>query len=203
MKPIYEQMLELARPYLDTRSNDIHIQVCLRFAWVLLDQVQADEAIVIPAIMLHDLGWKMIPEDLQLTAFGPIAQNPELNRRHELESVRLAREILEQVNYDSARGQEILTIIDGHDSRKHALSMNDQMVKDLDKLSRFTSEGFYIDQRRFGIPAGQYADWIEQQIEGWFFLGVSKELARAEIKQRKSEIAAGAGKEAVAYADHN
>ena len=181
-------ILALAQPYLDTRHNDVHVQTSCRFARRLLEQIDADEDLVIPAILLHDIGWKMIPEELQLTAFGPAAQNPELNRKHELESVRLAREILEQVEYDPDKTGEILVIIEGHDSRKVALSVNDQVVKDADKLWRFAPEGFYIDCRRFGIPAGEYAEWLDKQIEGWFFTTVGKALAREEIANRKAEL---------------
>ncbi len=188
MKPIYERILALAQPYLDTRQNDVHIKVSYRYILQLLEQVPADKDIVIPAILLHDVGWKMVPEELQLTAFGPTAQNPELNRKHEVEGVRIARDILQQVEYEPAKVSEILTIIDGHDSRKTALSLNDQVVKDADKLSRFAREGFWIDQRRFGIPGRTYADWIVQQIEGWFLTEAGKTIARAELEQRKAEL---------------
>jgi len=32
---------------------------------------EADEEIVLPAILLHDVGWKMVPEEKELNAFGP------------------------------------------------------------------------------------------------------------------------------------
>jgi hypothetical protein len=39
----------------------------------LLDHYPAaDESVVLPAVILHDVGWKMIPAQEQLTAFGPI-----------------------------------------------------------------------------------------------------------------------------------
>ncbi len=203
MKPIYERMLALAQPYLDTRRNDVHVAVSYRYVVQLLERVPADEDIVIPAILLHDLGWKMVPEELQLTAFGPTIQNPELNRRHEVEGVRLAREILQQVNYDLAKTNEILTIIDGHDSRKTALSVNDRVVKDADKLWRFAPEGFWIDHQRFGIPGREYADWIVQQIDGWFFTEAGKSIARAELEQRRAELNRNGSNGGRTHADSN
>ena len=35
--------------------------------------------------------------------------------------------------------EEVVAIIDGHDSRRHALSRNDELVKDADKLWRYRS----------------------------------------------------------------
>ncbi len=44
----------------------------------------ADEAIVLPAIILHDTGWKKMPKDKLARAVGPKPEFPELQREHEL-----------------------------------------------------------------------------------------------------------------------
>ena len=62
-----------------------------------------------------------MPEELQLKAFGP-KTDKELNRVHETEGVKMAREILEKIGYDQGKMGEILAIIDGHDSRLEAIS---------------------------------------------------------------------------------
>lgn len=194
MQSTFDRLLELAGPYLDTRDNDLHVRTARQFAERILEQVRADEEVVIPAILLHDLGWKMIPEGLQSTAYGPTIQDPELNRKHELEGVRLAREILDQVNYDPVKTREILTIIDGHDSRREALSVNDQIVKDSDKLWRLSHKGFNLFQRTFGIPPMEFAEWLGQQIDHWFFTDAAKGMAYQEIESRKTEIAGNGSK---------
>ncbi|MCL4489093.1 MAG: HD domain-containing protein [Chloroflexi bacterium] len=194
MSSVYDRLLELAQPYLDTRDNDLHVRTARQFAERLLEQIPADRDIVIPAILLHDLGWKMIPEELQATAYGPVIQDPELNRKHEVEGVRLARGILEQVNYDPVKTQEILTIIDGHDSRPVALSVNDQIVKDSDKLWRLSEKGFKLFQRTFGIPPMEFAEWLGAQVDRWFFTEPAKVIARQEIQKRKAEISRNGSK---------
>ena len=73
---------------------------------------------VFPAIILHDVGWKFIPEDLQTTAFGPGEKDMDLNRVHEVEGARIAGEILARLNYRHSLINEIREIILGHDSRK-------------------------------------------------------------------------------------
>ena len=52
------------------------------------------------------------------------------------------------------------------------------MLKDADKLWRFTRTGLEIDHRRFGIPLPDYVQWIEQQITGWMFTPEAAQLAR-------------------------
>lgn len=179
---IYDEIYRRAAVYWDTRHNDVHLPLAYDFAKKLLAYYpEADEAVVLPAILLHDIGWKMVPEEKQLNAFGPKATDKAANRLHEVEGVRLAGEILAALNYNQIKTQEILTIIDGHDSRLEALSLNDKLVKDADKLWRFTPTGIDIDHRRFGIELSTYLDYMAHKIEEWFFTPEAKELARAEL----------------------
>ena len=188
MKEIFEKIWELAKPYLNTRDNNIHTRISVRLAYQLLNKEGGDPAIVIPAIILHDVGWKAIPENLHLEAFGPKATSPELNRVHEVEGVRIAKEILEQVQYDHRRIGEILEIIDGHDSREESLSLNDKLVKDADKLSRYDKEIFHIDMRRYNHTYEQELNRLRSHLEEWFFTKSAKKIARKELKNRQKEF---------------
>ena len=145
MKAIFEKIEALAKPYLDTRMNDLHTEISAGFARALIEKEGGSEDIILPAILLHDVGWKRVPEEFHLKAFGPKADAPEWQRVHEEEGAVIAREILLQVAYDKEKIRKILGIIDGHDSRKAALSLNDRIVKDADKLWRYSKEGFYIE----------------------------------------------------------
>jgi HD superfamily phosphodiesterase len=138
----YKKIQELARPYLDTRKNDIHTEISTRHAYQLLELEGGTEEVVIPAILLHDVGWKKVPEDIQLKAFGPKVSMPEWNRVHEVEGARIAEEILKKVGYDQEKIKEIVRIIEGHDSRKKPFSLNDKIVKDADKLWRYSNDAF-------------------------------------------------------------
>jgi HD superfamily phosphohydrolase YqeK len=94
-----------------------HTSLSYDFARRLLAHYpDADEAIVLPAIILHDVGWKMVPEEKQLNAFGPKAKDKKTKRVHEKEGVRIAEEILTRLNYDEEKIREILSIIDSFPS---------------------------------------------------------------------------------------
>ena len=188
MKTIFQKIWQLAEPYLNTRKNNIHTKISTEFAYRLLEKEGGDQDIVIPAIILHDVGWKRVPENLQLKAFGPKATSPELNRLHEVEGVKIAKDILERVNYDEDRIEEILEIIDGHDSRKEAISLNDKLVKDADKLWRCSEEGFHIDIERFEVNFVEYLNTIRSKLQKWLFTNSAKEIAREEIKNRVKEL---------------
>ena len=118
MQPPFWEIREKASPFLDTRNNLIHMEVSEAFAVRLLETEQGDATVVLPAIILHDVGWKMVPENLHLQAFGPKAKDMETNRIHEVEGARIAREILESLNFSSSLVDEVVEIILGHDSRE-------------------------------------------------------------------------------------
>ena len=187
MKAIYRKMWELAKPYLDTRENDSHTQISLKFAQQLLKKEGGDEDIVIPAIILHDVGWKRLPEELHLKAFGP-GSDPALTRIHEVEGAKIAREILEQLHYDRNKTQEILRIIEAHDTRTEAISLNDRLVKDADALYRVTSEAFRVNIARFRKTFDQLLDLFESVSGTWFGTATAKNIAAKEIENRLKEF---------------
>jgi len=187
IKPIHQKIFEKAKPFLRTRKNLIHTRIALRYALKLLEQEKGDEGVVIPAVLLHDVGWKAIPEKLHLTAFGPNPSNPKLARVHELEGAKTAQMILNDLCYPSKNVNEICRIIRGHDSRKRAISSSDRIVKDADKLTRYSKKGMTIDLGRFHIPHREYLVFLEGTIDNWFLTRTGKEIARKEISLRKKE----------------
>jgi len=188
MEGIYGKIYRLAGPYLDTRENDLHTRIAYSFALKLLEAERGDEKIVIPAVLLHDVGWKTIPEELQLKAFGPGKYNLEINRIHEVEGAKIARDLLRQAGYDPALVDQIAEIILGHDSRQEAISHNDALVKDSDKLWRFSREAIRIDPRRFRVDSVAHVVWLGRQIDGWFLTATGKNMALAEHKLRLLEL---------------
>jgi len=187
IKPIHQKIFEKAKPFLRTRKNLIHTKIALRYALKLLKSEKGDEAVVIPAILLHDVGWKTIPENLQLTAFGPNPSNPELVRVHEVEGAKIARSILEGLRYPPEKVKEICRIVQGHDTRKRPISRSDRIVKDADKLTRYSRKGMAIDLNRFHIPRREYLVFLEAIIDYWFLTPTAKRIAKREILLRKKE----------------
>ena len=135
-QPIWDAAL----PWLDVRCNDEHTLIAYSIAKALIHlrpEAQAD--IILPAILLHDVGWKTVPEDKLAGCVGPKPIYPDLVVQHEKEGARIARDILSRRTDIDV--ETVAAIIDGHDTRKHALSLDDAVVKDSDKLWRFTDHG--------------------------------------------------------------
>ncbi len=188
LKDIYERIWDLARPYLNTRKNDIHTEVSTGLAQQLLAQEGGEEDIVIPAIILHDVGWKEVPEDIQSKAFGPKATMPEWNRVHEVEGAKIAGDILRKVNYHEDKILEIQEIIKGHDSRKEPISLNDSVVKDADKLWRYSEAAIRGIQMGFGLTFEECIERLRKNLEPWFLTESGKQMAKKEIEERIREL---------------
>jgi len=187
MKLFYQKIYEYACPYLRTRKNLIHTKISLKYALKLLRHEKGDEAIVIPAIILHDIGWSAIPEHLHLTAFGLNSSNfnLKLNRVHEKEGAKIAKRILEEFHYPPKKVKEICEIIQGHDSRKRPISQNDRVVKDADKLFRYSRRGLTLLLDWFPDSRETTLNFLEEHIEKWFFLLTSRQLAGEELARRR------------------
>lgn len=174
---------QAAKPWLDVRSNDVHTLISWRLAGALLAlHPQADEAIVRPAILLHDTGWKKMPADKLARAVGPKPEFPELQRDHEIAGVEIGREILSHLNLD-LNDDAILGIIDGHDTTKAARSPEDMLVKDADKLWRFTSHGVETIGGWFASPASDTLAMLEDFVLPSFLTPEAGAMARGFLAE--------------------
>lgn len=141
---VRREIWDRALPYLDVRDNDAHSLYAFALATALLHALPGARAdIVLPAILLHDTGWKSVdPADI-LPAIagrsGPAAH--ETIRRHETEGAVIAAHILADVGYPARDTERIVAIIDGHDTRRGTLDLDDAVVRDADKLWRLTPRG--------------------------------------------------------------
>ena len=143
-----------ALPFLQTRDNDAHSLYAYGIARALLMRVpEGDEHIVLPAIILHDTGWSSVDENIAFNAISP-DRDGSLHHvviRHEKEGARIARKILTSLDFPTADVDEICGLIDGHDTRLTAISVNDSLVKDADKVWRVTPHGISVAVPRFGL----------------------------------------------------
>lgn len=183
----HRAIYEKAEPFLQTRFNALHTRISYHLAAILVKKIGADPEVVFPAILLHDIGWSMIPESQRADAFGPNIKKPEIQRLHETEGARMAGEILIELEYPDTRIREIKKIITGHDTRPDSLNLNDAVVKDADKLWRYSSEGFAIDCERFGKTPRENLIWLIENLQKWFLTDDAKIMAHRAARQRESD----------------
>jgi HD superfamily phosphodiesterase len=186
---VIEAIYAIAEPYWHTRSGEIHMPESYRMAQRLLDAMpEADPLVVLPAILLHDVGYAEVPQETHHSglAGAPDGWDADVTRQHEIAGARLAGEILAQVGYDPDRIPRVVEIVDGHDSRPEALSLEDAIVKDADKLWRFTESGVRTAHSWVGRTPESFMDFVETRIDDWLFTEAARELAREALAGARS-----------------
>ena len=63
MKQIFTEIWDAAFPYQDKRNDEGHAEITLKYARKLVELDRGDEGIIVPAIILHDVGWSQIPRE--------------------------------------------------------------------------------------------------------------------------------------------
>lgn len=161
----YEPVWRASEPYMRARKNDVHIPLSFAFAQTLLGlNPDADPDIVSLAILLHDIGWWSIDmTDIIEKGFGPNMMQSDVRFLHEQEGVRLSREVLSATGWNEDVIAAVGEIIDGHDTRPYPKSLNDRLVRDADKLWRFTVTGVAVACDWFKMNPHQYAERLEDQ----------------------------------------
>jgi HD superfamily phosphodiesterase len=99
---------------------------------------------------------------------GPNMMEAEIRYAHEKEGARLAREILAELDYDDDLIDEVAAIIDGHDTRLEPLSLNDKLMKDCDRLWRYTVVGVALSCLWTGKSPAEYEPSLMAQYDGFF-----------------------------------
>jgi hypothetical protein len=162
----YDAVWKRAEPYMRARKNDVHVPLSFAWAQRLLDAFpEADRDIVSLAILLHDIGWYSIDmTDIIEKGFGPNMMQSDVRFLHETEGVRLARPVLQDTGWPEAVIAAVAEIIDGHDTRPVARHLNDRLVRDADKLWRFSVTGVSVACDWFKMTPGQYADRLKDQV---------------------------------------
>lgn len=187
MKKIFSKIWELALPYQDKREDGGHAETSLEYALKLVNLENGNENVVIPAIILHDVGWSQLPEDRRLMIFDREAREEdrrEVQFEHQIEGVKLALKILRKVNYPSDLIDEILDIISRHDTGKGFTSKNEGIVRDADKLWRTSERGFTVAEVRAKKREAQRFKLLEEGLkkENYFYSHTARQMALKDLK---------------------
>lgn len=196
LEGVNKKIWELAFPYQDKRNDEGHAKHVVCFAQKLLLQEKADSDVVIPAAILHDVGWSQVSVEDRYLAY--ISPQPEIRQKHQEEGAKLARKILERAGFsDKARAEHVLEIIFGHDTRVGSFSKEDALVRDADKLWRYSKIGFEANVRIKKITPREWYEKLEKYIgelgkyieeEGFFFTETARAMAKKELADRKKEV---------------
>ena len=70
------------------------------------------------------------------------------------------------------------------------MSLEDELVKDADKLWRFTESAVRICHVWMEFTTERYMEWVGSEIDSWFFTETARGLARRELDRSRTALAA-------------
>lgn len=189
-----EKLLGVAKEYLKSgRWFDwIHAQISLDFAKRLCKDVKADPGVVLPAVILHDIGYYFYShvENLEMLTTMPNIPpfSEEIKIGHLEKGAELAKEILSEIEYDY-KLDEIVWIVRNHEDpndRKRFLSLNQAVVSDADALFRVTDVGVKQVSEDYNLKEEEVLKKMVEIKDGWFITNEARAIAEEELKKLKA-----------------
>jgi hypothetical protein len=184
LDPIWRAVVTETR----TRGNDIHLPMSLAYAERLCAaHPEADRLLVRVSIQLHDTGWGRVDESRIISeGFTGDWRKAAIRFEHEKQGCIIAREVLPPLGYDEAFVEAVCAIIDGHDTRQEAYSLEDALVRDADRLWRFDHAGIALASGWFRMDPAVYSDRLEAEIIPELITSAAIEIATAELARSRA-----------------
>jgi hypothetical protein len=179
LDPIWKAVVTETR----TRGNDIHLPISLAYAERLCNAYpDADALVVRVAILLHDVGWARVDESRIISeGFSGDWKKAQIRFEHEKQGCMIALEVLPPLGYSPEFVDAVCAIIDGHDTRHEAYSLEDALMRDADRLWRFTTAGIALASGWFGMDPATYTDRLYEQIIPELLTEAGLKMGRAEL----------------------
>lgn len=184
LDPIWKRVIPETR----ARGNDIHLPISLAYAERLCDVYpEADDLVVRVAILLHDTGWGRVDEERILSeGFSGDWRKANIRFEHERQGCLIAQEVLPELGYGDEFIRRITEIIDGHDTRPDAKSLEDALVRDADRLWRFDSVGIALASSWFQLTPAAYMDRLEEEIVPELQTSAARLMAEADLARSRA-----------------
>jgi hypothetical protein len=82
---------------------------------------------------------------------------------------------------------QIIPIVERHDSGRDPRSLEEKLVKDADKLWRFSQVGYRNEMERQKLTPLERYRFLAKNLPSWFFTKTAKDVAERELKKRALE----------------
>lgn len=175
-------------PETRARANDIHLPISLAFAERLVAaHPEANAELVRVTILLHDTGWGRVDETRIISeGFAGDWRKADIRFQHEEQGCVIAREVLPPLGYSAEFVEAVCAIIDGHDTRAEAHSLEDALVRDADRLWRFDHAGIALASGWFGLDPASYAERLRAEIVPELLSEAAIAIAHADLDRSEA-----------------
>lgn len=169
------------------RGNDFHLPLSVAYAHRLCEAYpQADRQLVLIATLLHDTGWAHVDEDRIISeGFRGDWRQADIRYEHEVQGCLVARRVLPDLGYSDEFVERVCAIIDGHDTRQEAHSLEDALMRDADRSWRFDRVGIALASGWFGQTPDYYTDRLEYEIIPELITEAAIAMAHADLDRSR------------------
>lgn len=185
MNKNYKKIWQLAEPYLKKGKRKdfvVHTKGVVKAMELLSKKEKIDKDIMIPAAILHDVGWAKVSRKIQLSNKK---SDMKLGLQQHLDyAPGIIKTILSQCGYGKRDIKRIAEIIKSHQLHKPREKYKLLLI-DVDNLSDIFKEQFYSDARSYkNTPANLLAIRSKNK----FCTQTAQEIFDREMKKRAKEI---------------
>ena len=180
----YQEIWLLAKPYLKKgKMKDfvLHTKGVIQAMEYILQNQQADPDIMIPAAMLHDVGWARVDRKLQ--------KNKKDEDRHEalVQHLKMAppiiSNILKEVDYKLDEINQVIDIVMSH-KFQDPTELDKRLLIDADAVSDAFPEQFRSDIKSYRVTPRQLFNFRRKND---FYTKTARDIFVNELEARKKE----------------
>ncbi len=185
----YEKLWEIVSKKLrgvGKKDYVLHSKMVTRAMQEIIQYEGGEEKILIPAAMLHDIGWLNVPKKYQ---FAKTDEDKKIAEKLHIEKApEIIKEILKNLNYTNDRINRIIRVVINHKSKNPAGDKEIECIVDSDNLSDTYQEPFYSDVMSYNSTP---IKTLKFRSKNRFFTKTAKSIFNKQIEERRNEIKSG------------
>lgn len=184
---MYENLWKKALPLLKKGLNKdfvLHTRMVVRAMKVLIKSEGGNENILIPAAILHDVGWSEVNPDLQKRGHNDREKDHLALVEHIKKAPSIIRKILGELAYGESSIKKIIEIVETH-KFTDPQEKDKQLLIDADTLSDTYKKSFYSDALSYHKTPQEL--W-EFRCQNTFYTQTAKRLFKNQLRARLKEI---------------
>jgi HD superfamily phosphodiesterase len=185
MKVVHNRIWRLALPYLregKKKNFVLHTKMVIKGIELLLKKENGNEDILIPAAILHDVGWSRVPIYLQKAKGGLRAKKAqELHLKY---SVPIIKKILRIVDFENNTIRKVTETVLSHKFRNPRI-LDKKLLIDADTLADVFREQFYTDAKIYNIFPQEF---YHIRKNNKFYTNTAQQIFQKELKKREQEL---------------
>lgn len=189
MDKIYLKIWQLAKPYLKKgkmKNFVIHTEGVIIAMKILLKKEFDDEEILMPAAILHDVGWSKVFIKLKKSEWDVMPKKKRIRalKLHIKYAPLIIRKILRKVGYPKNKIKKIIDVVLAH-KYKNPGELNKRLLIDADILSDAFRKQFYSDVKEYATtPSKLYGFRKHNQ----FYTMTARIIFKKELAKRRKEF---------------